>query len=108
MTLHAGRAVLTALVLALLLISLTLPLVAYVFADRLIFLPPASSYGRGALPIGHVPADDRARIAALHLPTPTARLTLLYSHGNSEDIGQLMRKLERFRDSAGVSVLAYD
>lgn len=96
------------LVVSLLLVYLGLAVVVYFSADRLIFLPPASSYAPGELPIVHIPTDDGARIAALHLPHPTGRLTLIYSHGNAEDLGHLAGIVEAIRDSAGVSVLAFD
>lgn len=83
-------------------------LLAHLVADRLIFLPPASSYGPGELPLTHVRTADGAEIAVLHLPHPRARVTLIHSHGNAEDLGHLAGFLEMLRDSAGVSVLAYD
>lgn len=79
----------------------------YFTADRLIFLPPTSSYSERSLPIVLVPAGDGVRIAALHLQNPTAPFTVLYSHGNAEDLGHLAPLLEQLRRS-GFSVLAYD
>ena len=81
---------------------------AYFASDRLIFLPPASSYARGELPIILVPTRDGARIAALHLPNDTAAYTVLYSHGNAEDVGHLVDLFEAMRDEVGVSVIGYD
>jgi fermentation-respiration switch protein FrsA (DUF1100 family) len=98
------KPILVALVLA----YLALAAIAYLLADRLIFLPPPSSYAPGRLPIVHVATDDGARIAALHLPHPAAAVTLIYSHGNAEDLGHLAEILAAIRDSAGVSVLAFD
>jgi abhydrolase domain-containing protein 17 len=80
---------------------------AYVLADRLIFLPPRSSYSAADLPLVYVAADGGARIATLHLPNPAAPLTLLYSHGNAEDLGHLVPYLEAYR-RGGFAVLAYD
>ncbi len=82
--------------------------IAFFLADRLIFLPPRSSYGEGQLPIVHVETDDDTRIAMLHLPKEGAEFTLLYSHGNAEDIGQIGWVLAGLRDGVGVSVIAYD
>lgn len=73
----------------------------------MIFLPPASSYAAGQLPIVHVPTRDGARIATLHLHDSSAAFTILYSHGNAEDLGHLASLLERLH-GAGFSVLAYD
>jgi abhydrolase domain-containing protein 17 len=80
---------------------------AFFVADRLIFLPPASSYAQGELPVVLVPSDGGARIATLHLPNDSASLTILYSHGNAEDLGHLVPLL-RHLQRAGFSVLAYD
>lgn len=79
----------------------------YFVADRMIFLPPASSYAEGQLPVVVVPAGDGVEIATLHLRNPGAAFTILYSHGNAEDLGHLeplLRQLQR----SGFSVLAYD
>jgi abhydrolase domain-containing protein 17 len=46
-------------------------------------------------------------ITAFYLPNPNARFTLLFSHGNAEDIGDDMFFLQSFYD-AGFSVMAYD
>jgi fermentation-respiration switch protein FrsA (DUF1100 family) len=43
----------------------------------------------------------------VYLPNPTARFTLLVSHGNAEDLGDIRDWLDDMRQ-AGFSVLAYD
>jgi abhydrolase domain-containing protein 17 len=95
------------LVLALLLLYVALVALAYLLADRLIFLPPASSYSRASLPVTLVTGPDDARIAILHLRNPHARFTLIHSHGNAEDLGHTAGLLEGFR-TAGFSVIGYD
>lgn len=80
--------------------------IAHLIADRVIFLPPPPSY-----------ADDRdvikvrsaggVAISARYLANPSARYTLLYSHGNAEDLGLVAPLLAALRD-AGFSVFAYD
>ncbi|MBW3629890.1 MAG: alpha/beta hydrolase [Gemmatimonadetes bacterium] len=80
---------------------------AYFLADRLIFLPPPSSYAAGDLPIRMVPGENGASIATLHLPDPAADFTILYSHGNAEDLGHLYGLLQEVQ-RAGFAVLAYD
>jgi abhydrolase domain-containing protein 17 len=47
------------------------------------------------------------RIAAIYLPNPSSRFTLLVSHGNAEDLGDDRFWLEDLR-RAGFSVFAYD
>jgi len=80
---------------------------AYLVSDRMIFLPPRSSYTARQLPVVHVPAQDGASIAVLHLANPRADFTLLYSHGNGEDLGHIAPILEELR-ALGFAVLAYD
>jgi hypothetical protein len=75
-------------------------------ADRMIFLPPAPSYMAGP-EIVRVPTAGGAAIATLHLPQPAARYTVLYSHGNAEDLGHLRFWLEAF-PAQGFAVFAYD
>jgi abhydrolase domain-containing protein 17 len=86
---------------------LAIAAVVYLVADRLIFLPPASSYAEGELPIVRVSTEDGVAVATLHLAGPEDALTILFSHGNAEDLGHLVPFLERLRET-GFSVLAYD
>ena len=85
-------------------------LAAIVFftADRQMFLPPPPSYRESDLPLVRIPTGDGGEIAAVHLPNPASRVTLVFSHGNAEDLGYLAPFLEALRDTAGVSVIAYD
>lgn len=80
---------------------------AFFAADRMIFLPPSASYDARRLPIVMVPGDAGDSIATLHLANPAARITLLYAHGNAEDLGHLAPWLEQYRE-AGYAVLAFD
>jgi fermentation-respiration switch protein FrsA (DUF1100 family) len=80
---------------------------AWFASDRMIFLPPAPSYGSARLPIALIPGENGASIATLYLPNPDAQITLVYSHGNAEDLGQVAPLLEEFR-RAGFAVLAFD
>jgi abhydrolase domain-containing protein 17 len=80
---------------------------AWFASDRMIFLPPASTYRAARLPIVLVRTGDGASIATLFLPNPDATTTVIFSHGNAEDVGQLVPWLEEYR-RAGFAVLAYD
>jgi abhydrolase domain-containing protein 17 len=80
---------------------------AWLVADRMIFMPPPATYNATTLPIVHVQAEDGVRIAALHLPNDTARFAILYSHGNAEDLGWMLPTLEQLRE-LGFAVVAYD
>ncbi|MCL2700533.1 MAG: alpha/beta hydrolase [Phycisphaerae bacterium] len=75
--------------------------------NRIMYHPPRpASYsdGEGILKLT---TADGTKIAAMHLQNPAARYTILYSHGNGEDMGQ-MEPYYRMFDSAGYNVLAYD
>jgi len=105
-------------VLQLLLLFVAVAYIALVglamISDRLIFQPQPSSYRQTDLttpgiadvhPVTLQSGDKR--ITAVHLPNKSARYTLLFSHGNAEDIGDDLPMLEQFR-RAGFSVFAYD
>ncbi|MCI0356293.1 MAG: alpha/beta hydrolase, partial [Acidobacteria bacterium] len=53
------------------------------------------------------PGSDGVLFSALYLPNPGARYTLLFTHGNAEDIGHNFDYLERMQ-AAGFSVFAWD
>ena len=82
-------------------------LLAWLLADRLIFLPPPASYDERRLPILRVNTDDGNALAVLHLPKSAASHTLLFSHGNGEDLGYLAPFLLEL-NQAGFAILAYD
>jgi fermentation-respiration switch protein FrsA (DUF1100 family) len=82
------------------------------FADKLIFQPHPTSYRdaefAAAEGIQHVRLRSGPEtITAVYLSNPSATYTLLYSHGNGEDVGDDLPILEEFRH-AGFAVLAYD
>lgn len=81
-------------------------LFALLFANGMIFVPPAPTYRD--LP-GRVPlrAPDGTPIAALFFDGPAGGKTILYSHGNAEDLGVTLTLLGAF-PAAGYSVMAYD
>jgi fermentation-respiration switch protein FrsA (DUF1100 family) len=99
-----------------------------VFSDRLIFQPQTSTYSDGDLITAahgqgisdpqvvkiHSAKYDNGRkqtspatLTGLYLPNPTARFTLLFSHGNAEDLGADLPLLDIYR-RAGFAVFAYD
>ena len=84
-------------------------------SDRLIFQPQASSYTDEILSASvtreggrlmHIMSGDQ-RITAVYLPNPDAKFTLLFSHGNAEDLGDALPFLLMFRQS-GFAVFSYD
>ncbi len=84
----------------------SLALLAWLFADRMIFLPPPPQYqdDGGILKLRTAAGE---RISAIYLPNPGADYTILYSHGNAEDLGVIRPLLPALRD-LGFAVLAYD
>lgn len=81
-------------------------LCVWLFAERMIFQPGPPTYpdGPGILKLR---TTDGGTIAARWLPNPAARHTVLYSHGNAEDLGELESYLREMH-AAGFAVLAYD
>ena len=92
--------------LLLLALYLGLSLFAYFLSDRMIFLPHPSSYPDSAEILKITTARGK-KISAVYLPHPTAKFTLLVSHGNAEDLGDDRYWLDNLRH-AGFSVFAYD
>ncbi len=87
-------------------IYVCLVFVALVGSDRLIFQPQPSSYVDSP-EIVKLKSTGGRSISALHLVNADADYTVLYSHGNSEDLGDLRQVFEAYRDE-GFSVFAYD
>jgi len=88
-------------------------------SDRVIFQPQRSTYtdtdliqhaGRVINPspaqLIKLQSGDH-RITALYVPNPEAAYTILFSHGNAEDLGNNIEFFELLRD-AGFAVFAYD
>lgn len=76
-------------------------------ADGMLFHPEASTRAK---PRGGfiLPAKDGSpQLSAVYLPSKDARLTLWYFHGNAEDLGAVMPRLEAYRD-LGFNVFAVD
>ena len=91
-------------------IALTVYLVvagfALLVADRILFQPPKAGYGSNALPIAFVRSGGDS-IAVLHIAHPNARYTILYSHGNAEDLGSVSYTLREL-SALGFNVIGYD
>lgn len=89
-----------------LLIYLCLVVFAVYFADGIIFQPPPCGY-QDAQEILKLTTKTGKRISAIYLANERATYTVLYSHGNAEDLGGMRPVLEEIR-SWGFNVLAYD
>lgn len=91
---------------SLLLVYAIFALYVFLRADSMIFLPQPASYQDDET-ILKIPVTDREQISALYLPNPQAQYTLLYIHGNAEDLGDIRFFLEQLH-RWGFSVFAYD
>ncbi|HLX63301.1 MAG TPA: alpha/beta fold hydrolase [Planctomycetota bacterium] len=81
-------------------------LFALFFSNSVIFAPPPSTY-QDAPDILKLTTRDGTKISAIYLPNAKAEFTILYSHGNAEDIGEMLPEL-RIMGAMGYSILAYD
>ncbi|WP_159785472.1 alpha/beta hydrolase [Sodalinema gerasimenkoae] len=81
-------------------------LYAYFGSERSIFVPPPASYSDSEAII-KLPIDENTEISAVHLPNEEADYTILYSHGNAEDLGMILPRLADLQ-SLGFGVFAYD
>ena len=85
---------------------LLLNLMALLFSEKLIFAPQESSYE-------HLPNElkivsgNGEKINAVFLENPDAEYTILFSHGNAEDLGKVLPFMQQFH-TLGYSVLIYD
>jgi pimeloyl-ACP methyl ester carboxylesterase len=83
-----------------------LALVAFFGSEQLIFQPHPSSY-KDTPAILKLPTSDGGAISAIHLRNERAHFTVLYSHGNGEDIGDDLPRLSAYQ-ARGFSILAFD
>lgn len=84
-----------------------LALLAYLYAERLLFQPPTPSYTGSLAPFTRVPVGGVDTLAVQYIRNPEAYFTILFSHGNAEDLGFLQPVLTELH-RAGFAVLAYD
>ena len=91
-----------------LVVYIILVLLVYRLGERIAFPAPKASYVLDER-AGFVRLETRegVPIAGLWLENPQAQHTLLYSHGNGEDIGEILPLLKDFH-ARGFSVMAYD
>jgi len=83
-----------------------LVVMAVFFPYRFIFQPPRPSYGADTN-ILFFSAGDGTRLAAMYYPADAGCPTLLYIHGNAEDLGQMQPLFEALH-VFGYGVFAYD
>lgn len=81
-------------------------IVIMTFPDRFIFQPQPSSY-RDTSDIIKLDVGGGEKISAKFYDNKSATYTILFSHGNAEDIGTIEPFVVRLRDQ-GLNVLTYD
>lgn len=77
------------------------------FVDKLIFLPPQPGYVADYQDLIRLETSAGESVAAVHLPASGDKPTLLYSHGNAEDIGGVLPLLLPWHRQ-GLGIMAYD
>jgi fermentation-respiration switch protein FrsA (DUF1100 family) len=87
-------------------VYLALVLVGLFLSEAMMFQPRPSSY-RDTPEILKIPSADGSTLSARLLENNKARYTILFSHGNAEDLGNIAGHLEQFRQH-GFSAMAYD
>jgi fermentation-respiration switch protein FrsA (DUF1100 family) len=94
------------LVLIPLFVYLGLGIIAYFLADKLIFQPQPAFYG-GIDSTLKLRTPSGENISAKFFENPNAEFTILFSHGNAEDVFGSTPYFEKLR-GAGFNVFAYD
>jgi len=79
-----------------------LTILAFFLKEKIAFPAPSTSYIFGG-PFFMI--DDK--ISAVYLKAENPRFTIIYSHGNGEDIGEIFPLLQQWQQR-GFNILAYD
>ena len=82
-------------------------ILALLIANTLIFVPPKPSTYKNSKNIIHIPVKNNNSIAAIYLPNKKAKYTIIYSHGNGDDLGVIYPFLKELQEH-GFAVLGYD
>ena len=88
-------------------IYLILLVIALFFTNKLVFRPPDTPYPDERSHFIEIPSPDSSHISAAYLPPDEGMPTLLWSHGNAENLGSLADSVEGFKE-LGFGILAYD
>ena len=82
-------------------------IVALFFADRLIFHPPQEAYPADRSNFLTLPGGGDDLIAAYYRPASEGMPTILWSHGNAENLASVKHAMDGLNEM-GFGVLAYD
>ncbi|XP_073001374.1 uncharacterized protein [Typha latifolia] len=64
--------------------------------------------GRRNVEVRRLPTKRGTEIVAMYVKNPAARLTVLYSHGNAADLGQMYELFIELSSHLGVNLMGYD
>jgi hypothetical protein len=78
----------------------------YFFSNSLIFQPQPATYSDTS-EILKLKSANGELISAVYLPNDAAKYTILYSHGNAEDLGDMLPVIQEIQ-AMGFAVLSYD
>jgi len=76
--------------------------------STLVFRPPNPTYLRPSRYFLINTDDDGNQIPAFFIKRRGARLTLLFSHGNAEDLGMMYNRMKEMARVLCVNIMAYD
>lgn len=82
-------------------------LIFFLLSNIVMFQPPRPTSFVDKASTIKLTLKNGKTITAVYLPYPNAKYTVLFSHGNAEDLGTAMPYLQ-FYQSLGFSILAYD
>lgn len=74
---------------------------------KVVFQPPPSTYNKDSSLIW-LHTDHNSEIPAFHINKPDRKYTLLFSHGNAEDLGLIIRYFREVGDILKVNVFSYE
>ncbi len=78
----------------------------YFFSNSLIFQPQPATYSDNS-EILKLKSANGMLISAVYLPNERAKYTILYSHGNAEDLGDILPGIQEIQ-AMGFAVFSYD
>jgi len=87
-------------------VYLGLAIIAWFFPNKVLFRPPRASY-KDDSSIIKLNTSNGETVSAKFYENDSAGFTILFSHGNAEDIGNIEHFILNLRDS-GFAVLVYD
>ena len=74
---------------------------------KVIFQPPVATYGGSSTKLHYLKTKSGAEVPCIYIDNQ-AEFTILFSHGNAEDIGMVIAWFQPFSQKVEVNLLAYD